>query len=326
MSAPSYCHGLFVFRLSRCCCGASDSESVEIGSSWGVIYEFGASDGYKFIQRAKMGVKPMSPSANFTTYRLPPPGKNNITNDTFGHHSYNLHRPKASSGLLRFLFCSRPCFQQSVDIDEDNTSADVDEENFYNSNLDTGSNDVDWNVRMELQAVMRHLEVRWQLFDEALSRFGDLEAMLAICADQVRWRYQKVNGVRDAQVSEDLKSLISRNLSMEVRINRITQLSSTGELGTSIDQDGYWGQLQSRDRARVQTALDFFYQSRGENGIDSLRSSRPVVLEEDSYVLCNRRGEVVEEGNQVVLWEQYNATWYIRGCVSYPTASTKLHA
>lgn len=136
---------------------------------------------------------------------------------------------------------------------------------------------------------MRHLEVRWQLFDEALSRFGDLEAMLAICADQVRWRYQKVNGVRDAQVSEDLKSLISRNLSMEVRINRITQLSSTGELGTSIDQDGYWGQLQSRDRARVQTALEFFYQSRGENGIDSLRSSRPVVLEEDSYVLCNRR-------------------------------------
>ena len=32
---------------------------------------------------------------------------------------------------------------------------------------------------------MRHLEVRWQLFDEALSRFGDLEAMLAICAGKL---------------------------------------------------------------------------------------------------------------------------------------------
>lgn len=37
------------------------------------------------------------------------------------------------------------------------------------------------------------------------------------------------------------------------------------------------------------------------------------------------QGDVVEEGKQVVLWEQYNATWYIRGCVSYP-ATPKSHA
>jgi hypothetical protein len=32
---------------------------------------------------------------------------------------------------------------------------------------------------------MRHLEIQWQLFDEALSRLGDLEAMLAICAGEL---------------------------------------------------------------------------------------------------------------------------------------------
>lgn len=49
MSVLSYCYGLFVFRLLRCCCGVSDLEFVEIGFFWGVIYEFGVFDGYKFI-------------------------------------------------------------------------------------------------------------------------------------------------------------------------------------------------------------------------------------------------------------------------------------
>jgi hypothetical protein len=40
---------------------------------------------------------------------------------------------------------------------------------------------------------------------------------------------------------------------------------------------------------------------------------------------CCFQGDVVEEGKQLVIWEQYNATWYIRGCVSYPS-TTKLIA
>jgi hypothetical protein len=35
------------------------------------------------------------------------------------------------------------------------------------------------------QAVLCHLEVRWQLFSEALAKFGDLEAMLAVCTGKV---------------------------------------------------------------------------------------------------------------------------------------------
>ncbi|KAG0597720.1 hypothetical protein M758_12G016300 [Ceratodon purpureus] len=269
-----------------------------------------------------MGVKPMSPSANFTTYRLPPSAKSDIKANGFGHHSHVLPRTKAtiSSGLFRFLLCSRPSLQHSVDIEEDIASADFDEENAHYSNVDNGSNDVDWQIRTELQTVMRHLEVRWQLFDEALCRFRDLEAMLAVCADKVRWRHYTSNGVKDAHVAEDLKSLILRKLSMEVSINRITQLSSCGDLGTSFDRDGHLGKLQSRDRARLQAALDYFYDGREE-----IRSSRFSVLEEDTYILCNQRGEVVEEGTQVVIWEEYNSTWYIRGCVSYPGRS-KIHA
>jgi hypothetical protein len=35
--------------------------------------------------------------------------------------------------------------------------------------------------------VLRHLEVKWQLFNEALSKFGDLDAMLAVCAGTSRF-------------------------------------------------------------------------------------------------------------------------------------------
>jgi len=75
---------------------------------------------------------------------------------------------------------------------------------------------------------------------------------------------------------------------MEVSIQRITQLSSTGELETCLDQDGHSGQelLQSRDRMQVQAALEFFYESSEEIGS---QNSRSCVLEEDSYVLCNQR-------------------------------------
>lgn len=117
------------------------------------------------VQVARMGVRPMSPSANFTTYNLPPSGRNSAKNeDAFGHHSYTLPRPKAtSSSLLRFLLCSRPCFQQAVDIHRDDAPVDLDLENGHSCTLDGGSNDEDWSLRTELQ-------VR---FLDFLSRFAE---------------------------------------------------------------------------------------------------------------------------------------------------------
>jgi hypothetical protein len=83
--------------------------------------------------------------------------------------------------------------------------------------------------------------------------------------------------VKDAHVAEDLKSLIFKKLSMKVSINRITQLSSCGNMGTNFDWDGYSGKLQARDMTRLQAALDFFYEGR-----DKIQSSRTSVLEEDN--------------------------------------------
>lgn len=102
----------------------------------------------------------MSPSANFTTYRLPTSTKSDIKNDAFAHNSYSLSdpRPKAangSSGLFRFLLCSRPCFHQhSVDAEEENSAAtaDLDEESGGNGHLENGSgSDLDSPLRTELQ-------------------------------------------------------------------------------------------------------------------------------------------------------------------------------
>jgi hypothetical protein len=76
---------------------------------------------------------------------------------------------------------------------------------------------------------------------------------------------------------------------MEVTIDRITQLSYSGELGSTFDRDGNWGQLQPRDRVKAESALELFLESREEIGSDWLRSSRLNVLEEDSYILCNQR-------------------------------------
>lgn len=250
------------------------------------------------VQSTAMEVKPMSPGSNFTTYSLPtsPTAKNVGVQgiDALVHQTYNLPRPKtaSSSSLFRFLLCSRPCFQHYVDVDigHDDATVDFDEEsNGRVHYLDSGCSHEQWQQRMELQAVMRHLEVRWQLFDEALSRFRDLEAMLAICADRVRWRHHTAAGVKDAHVAEDLNSLISRKLSMEVSINRITQLLPTGELGATFDRDGYGRETQTKGSSRVEAAMGLYQECRDDFGSDKLRTARLCVLEEDSYTLCNQR-------------------------------------
>lgn len=103
----------------------------------------------------------MSPSANFTTYSLPPSCKHgDAKSDAFGHRaSYSLPRPqnnKATSSLFRSLFCSRPCFQQSVDAEEHGEEEDaaVGSDNVSEENLAPESesrDEPDCNLRMELQ-------------------------------------------------------------------------------------------------------------------------------------------------------------------------------
>lgn len=97
-----------------------------------------------------MGVKPMSPSANFTTYNLPPSRSKN--EEAFGHHSYSVPRPKQANNnslFFRFLLCSRPCFhQQSVDVNEDH------HDDAHTADLEEGDRDSeDCILRMELQVL-----------------------------------------------------------------------------------------------------------------------------------------------------------------------------
>lgn len=121
------------------------------------------------------------------------------------------------------------------------------------------------------------------------SKSANVSVIFSNLADKVRWRHYSVEGASDAHLAEDLKSLIARKVSMEVTIDRITQLSYSGELGSTFDRDGNWGQLQPRERVKAESALELFLESREEIGSDWLRSSRLNVLEEDSYILCNQR-------------------------------------
>lgn len=101
-----------------------------------------------------MGVRPMSPSANFTTYNLPP-------SDDGHRSSYTIPRPRGAGGsgsgramgAFRFLLCSRPCFQQSVDIDQEGTSFDSHQHHHLDEDhhVQSGNGDEDWKARMEMQ-------------------------------------------------------------------------------------------------------------------------------------------------------------------------------
>jgi len=116
---------------------------------------------------------------------------------------------------------------------------------------------------------------------------------LPLFSDKVRWRHYPADGEKEAHIAVDPKSLISRKLSMEVSIHRITKLSSSGELGSSFDRrDEYEGQPQSGNdgvQVQVQAALDLFHETRRDMGNDWLRNSRLCVLEQDTYILCNQK-------------------------------------
>ncbi|CAK9212678.1 unnamed protein product [Sphagnum jensenii] len=309
---------------------------------------------------ASMGtsVRPMSPSSNFTTYSLPravaaaglEQESDYITPADIPMQGIQLStKPKGGAGggrgpmgaFRQLLNCSTHCFhhQQQLSIDLDGEDSPIlvvlhNENPVADGSAGEGRNvsytGEDSRLRTQMQAVLRHLEVRWQLFNEALSKFGDLDAMLAVCADKGRWRcYNRGTVQKEARLVDVLQSLIDRKLSMEVFIDTVTQLGPSGAMGFTIDSYGSWTQLQPYDSATANLALEVLLQDIKTRQIEShadifspsSQQQQPCVLEEDWYTLCDYKGNVVEEGKQVVIWEQCNSIWYIRGCLSYPSAT-----
>lgn len=181
--------------------------------------------------------------------------------------------------------------------------------------------DPDRQMIAELHAILRHLEVRWQLFNESLSKFRDLEAMLANCTDDVTWSTANGDIIRGKNhlLLALLQSLITRKLSLEVDIKRITRVTSSGSLDLTLDESGHCGCLTGTELFKAATALDLVLPTGAQTYLAaSACEGRPLmILEKDTYTLRNAEGYIVEAGTREVLWEQHNSTWYIRGYLSY---------
>ncbi|KAL2623517.1 hypothetical protein R1flu_003722 [Riccia fluitans] len=179
-------------------------------------------------------------------------------------------------------------------------------------------------MRLELQAVLRHLEVRWQLFNEALTKWSDLEAMLAFCTDNVTWSGGSgiiISGKNSPLLSQDLRSLLERRLSLDVVIDGITRLSPMICPDMSVDKDGNYVSLQDTDLRSAAASLDVLLGMTDVYREDQyVREAGPyMVLEKDHYKLRDTKGNIVEEGTRTVLWKQHNSTWYIRACMICPS-------
>ncbi|KAG6541294.1 hypothetical protein Mapa_017347 [Marchantia paleacea] len=181
-------------------------------------------------------------------------------------------------------------------------------------------------MKLELQAVLRHLEVRWQLFNEAMTKWCDLEAMLAICTENVTWSGGSgivISGKNSPLLSQDLRSLLERKLSLDVVIDRITRLSPMICPDLSVDKDGNYVSLEDTDLKNAAASLDLLLGMRRTDVYSEDQWYRDVgpymVLEKDRYTLRDIKGNVVEEGTRTVLWKQHNSTWYIRACMICPS-------
>eukprot|EP00246_Nothoceros_aenigmaticus_P016970 TRINITY_DN798_c0_g2_i1.p1 TRINITY_DN798_c0_g2~~TRINITY_DN798_c0_g2_i1.p1 ORF type:complete len:234 (-),score=22.97 TRINITY_DN798_c0_g2_i1:750-1451(-) len=174
---------------------------------------------------------------------------------------------------------------------------------------------------VELHAIFRHLQVRWQLFSEALTRFRDVDSMTAMCTDNVVWsKYLSDHLISNkvSQLSQHLQTLIAQRLSLTVLVGRVTKVSPSGQVDLSLDQDGHFGKLPERQLKNAQAALETLSACKTREEIASWEVGDPsVVLEEDRYSLRNEEGVVLEEGSRLVLWEQHRATWYVRACISF---------
>jgi hypothetical protein len=99
---------------------------------------------------------------------------------------------------------------------------------------------------------------------------------------------------KDAHLSDDLQSLISRKLSMAVRTERITHLLPSGDLGSSLDKEGNWGpeHEMSMDRARAEMALNLLREKGGDVGDEfaiRLRITLLCVVEENTYTIRDQK-------------------------------------
>ncbi|KAJ7520854.1 hypothetical protein O6H91_19G025900 [Diphasiastrum complanatum] len=178
---------------------------------------------------------------------------------------------------------------------------------------------VEESKKEELQAALRHLEVRWQLFNEALSKFRDLDAMLATFTDDVLWvdsSGQVISG-KTPELSDALKSLIVRNLSVEISIEKIVPVTSAGTLDLALDRNGACSRLTGAELTQAKACLDSFFQRKKDQtviAVSDLEEESPrMLLEQDSYELWNEEGEIMEHGNRMLLWEEHNKIWYVRG-------------
>lgn len=99
---------------------------------------------------------------------------------------------RAAMGAVRHIFaCSRPHHpHSSMELENDDSSIDGDAHDEQglssvkkdvNSSSDVSAIASKHQSIAELHAVLRHIEVRWQLFNESMSKFHDPEAMLANC-------------------------------------------------------------------------------------------------------------------------------------------------
>ncbi len=99
---------------------------------------------------------------------------------------------------------------------------------------------------------------------------------------------------KDAHLSDDLQSLISRKLSMAVRTERITHLLPSGDLGSTLDREGNWGpeHQMSMDRARAEMALNLLREKGGDVGDEfaiRLRITLLCVVEENTYTIRDQK-------------------------------------
>ncbi|MCO5591573.1 hypothetical protein L7F22_045560 [Adiantum nelumboides] len=264
---------------------------------------------------------------------------------------------RAAIGAVRHIFaCSRPHHQHPAmefESDDNSINGDVNAQDERSgareSSLDarkdmsSSANAVNtgtaskYQALAELHAVLRHIEVRWQLFNESMSKFHDAEAMLANCTDDVVWSTEngdKIKG-RSQELLALLQRLIERKVSLEVEIESITRITLSGCADLMLDKHGQCGPPSALELARTNAALKALdlidpISKRLVQSVTSIASTsamassssavgRPPfsILAKDSYILKGIEGEVVERGRRAVLWQQHKSSWYIRGYLCY---------
>ncbi|KAI5077408.1 hypothetical protein GOP47_0007232 [Adiantum capillus-veneris] len=267
---------------------------------------------------------------------------------------------RAAIGAVRHIFaCSRPHHHHAstMELESDDNSIDGDvnvqdersgpaRDDSLNAGKDiiTSANTVGsasaaskYQSLAELHAVLRHIEVRWQLFNESMSKFHDAEAMLANCTDDVVWSTENGNMIRgkNQELLALLRSFIERKVSLEVEIESIIRITLSGCADLMLDKHGQCGPPSALELARTSAALKALnlidpisqcliqsptsFASTSTTASSSSAVSRPPfsILAKDSYTLKGNEGDVVERGRRAVLWQQHKSSWYIRGYLCY---------